>query len=79
VKALKSASSLLPQAFVKKFGVGSLGNFSEYQIHFGMLFNGQMLGEPLEKWLCEGLVGFEKRLGLLIDQIWAGSISVSEI
>jgi len=28
--------------------VGSLGNFSEYQIPFGMFFNVQKLGEPLE-------------------------------
>jgi len=43
-----------------------------------MFFNVQMFGEPLGKRLCEGLVVFEKRLGLFIDQFFGGSISVSE-
>jgi hypothetical protein len=34
-----------------------------------------MLGEPLGKMLCEGLVIFEKRLGFFIDQFFGGSIS----
>jgi hypothetical protein len=35
----------------------------------------QKLGEPLGKMLCEGLVIFENRFGIFIDQIFGGSKS----
>jgi hypothetical protein len=35
----------------------------------------RLLGEPLGKRLCEGLVNFENRFGFFIDQKIGGSIS----
>jgi hypothetical protein len=55
--------------------VGTFGNSAEYQIPFGMFFNGQMLGEPLGKRLCEDLVNFENPFRIFIDQIFGGSKS----
>jgi len=49
--------------------------FLNPKIHLEYFSNVQMLGEPLGKKLCEGLVVSEKRLGIFIDQIFGASKS----
>jgi hypothetical protein len=55
--------------------VGSLGDFSESQIPFGMFFEcAEAWGTAWEK-ARSGLVMFENHLGFFIDQKIGGSIS----
>jgi hypothetical protein len=74
-KLRKAAPKLLPQAFVNFFGVGSLGNSSESPIPFGMFLGcADAWGTAWEK-ARSGLVNFESRLGIFIDQIFGASKS----
>jgi len=45
-----------------------LGNLAELQNPFGIFCDVKMLEEQLEKRLCFGLVIFEKRFGIFINQ-----------
>jgi len=49
------------------------------KFHLEYFLDVQMLGKPLGKRLCEGLVIFENSFRIFIDQKLGGSISVSEI
>ncbi len=49
--------------------------FLNPKIHLEYFSNVQMLGEPLGKRLCGGLVVFENHLGFFIDQIFGASKS----
>ena len=53
---------------VHSLKMNSAWNSAESQIPFGNFLNVQMLGEPLGKKLCEGLVIFEKPFRIFIDQ-----------
>ena len=52
-----------------------IGIFLNIKFHLECFSNVQMLGEHLGKWLCEGLVNFENRFRIFIDQIFGGSKS----
>ena len=74
-KAPNFPSNLIPQAFFFFSEWAVLENLLNTKFHLECFLDVQMLGEPLGKKLCEGLVIFENRFRIFIDQIFGGSKS----